>query len=580
MVSRIADHEQTPDNAGLTHRQILFIISGLLMGVLLASLDQTIVATSMRTIADYFHSYSLLAWVTTAYLATSTIVTPLYGKLSDLYGRRPCYLVAISVFALGSLACSFATTFDELAVLRAIQGLGAGGLLSLAFTILGDLVAPRQRGRYQGYFLAVFAASSVLGPLLGGVLAGQQSILGIAGWRWIFLLNVPLSLVALAVVARVLTIDQARRTGVRVDWLGGVLLATGITPLLVVAELGRSWGWGSTRSVVCYVVFAVSALGYAWAEKAAGEWALTPLRIFTNRSFARGSVVSFIVGAVMVGVISIIPQYFQVTLGVGPTQAGLRLLPTMLGVLVGTLASGQLIARTGRYRAQAIVGGVLTVVCLLGLYFLITGSAFWLFMLLTSFLGLGVGLFNQPLTLVMQNILPARDMGVSTGAVTFFRQLGSTIGLTVFLSVFFAYAPTAITSEVDAAAAKPAFQSAVAQIISPVGDPAVRELAARLRAGNTAAAASVAVSDGAVVQSLPAVVARPFQLAFADSMGLVFVIASGVSLIGLILFVTWPSVPLRDSAGAQERAQRGTPRTSQGDAPRINGTSPVLGETE
>ncbi len=556
MASLTPGHGQPPDHAGFTHRQILLVLCGLLMGVSLSALDQTIVATSIRTIADYFHNYSLLAWVTTAYLATSTIVTPLYGKLSDLYGRKPCYVVAISVFALGSLGCTFASSLYELAVLRAVQGIGAGGLMSLAFTILGDIVAPRQRARYQGYFLAVFTGANLVGPLIGGVLADTQSILGIAGWRWVFLLNVPLSLVTLAVVVRVLNFDPMQRTGGRVDWLGGLLLTVGITPLLIVAELGRSWGWGSTRSLVCFAVFAASMSAYVWAEKLAGERAFTPLRIFANRSFAKGSVVSFVVGSVMVGVISIIPQYFQVSQGVDPMVAGFRLLPTMLGAIVGTLCSGQLIARTGRYRAQAIVGGVLTVASLLGLYFLTAVSDFWLLMLLLLVLGLGVGMFNQPLTLAMQNILPPADMGVSTAAVTFFRQLGGTIGLAFFLSLFFAYAPTAIAGEVKAAAGGPAFRAAVARTIASASDPAARELATGLQANDTAAATSVVVHDSAVIQSLPAVVARPFQLAFADSMGLVFVTASGVSLVGLLLLVSWPPVPLRDSAGAHGTAPR------------------------
>lgn len=541
------------------------------MGVALSALDQTVVATSIRTIADYFHNFSLLAWVTTAYLATSTIVTPLFGKLSDLYGRKPCYVVAVLVFALGSLGCTFASSLYELAVLRAIQGIGAGGLLSLAFTILGDIVAPRQRARYQGYFLAVFTGANLLGPLIGGILAGRRSILGITGWRWVFLLNVPLSLVTLAVVLRVLPFDRVRRTGVRVDWFGGLLLTVGVTPLLIVAELGRSWGWGSTRSLVCFAVFAVSTLAYVWVEKLAGERAFTPLRIFANRSFVKGSLVSFLVGAVMVGVISIIPQYFQVSQGVDPMVAGFRLLPTMLGAIAGALCSGRLIARTGRYRAQAVAGGVLTVSSLLGLYFLTDASDFWLFMVLSLFLGFGVGMFNQPLTLAMQNILPPSDMGVSTAAVTFFRQLGGTLGLAFFLSLFFAYTPTALANELHAATGQPAFRTAVAQSISLTGDPAAHLVATELQANNTAAVTSAVVHDSAVIQALPAVVARPFQLAFADSMGLVFLTATGVSLVGLILLLSWPPVPLRDSAGAQETP----PRSPSGTAHSENSVSPL-----
>lgn len=555
------DDPQAPDRAGFTHRQILVILCGLLMGVALSALDQTIVATSIRTIADYFHNFSLLAWVTTAYLATSTIVTPLYGKLSDLYGRKPCYIFAVSVFALGSLGCTFATSLYGLAVLRGIQGIGAGGMFSLAFTILGDIVAPRQRARYQGYFLAVFTAANLLGPLVGGILATRSSILGITGWRWVFLINVPLSLATLAVIVRVLNFDRVRRPGVRVDWLGGVLLIVAMAPLLIVAELGRSWGWGSTSSIVCFALFAVSTLAYAGAERLAGEKGITPVRIFANRSFVKGALVSFIVGTVMIGVISIIPQYFQVSQGVDPMVAGFRLLPTMLGVIVGALCSGRLIVSTGRYRPQAVAGGVMTVVGLAGLYFLTGEANLWLFELLALLLGFGVGMFNQPLTLAMQNILPARDMGVSTAAVTFFRQLGGTLGLAFFLALFFAYTPAAIDHRVRAAAGDPAFQAAVVQAASTATDPDVRDIVAGLRTNDIAAVTHVVVHDSDVLQALPAVVARPFERAYADAMGLVFLIAAGVSLVGLVLLLSWPPVPLRGESGMREAARLGADAT-------------------
>ncbi|MGY4924948.1 MDR family MFS transporter [Streptomyces sp. 900105755] len=543
-------------DADLTHRQILAVLCGLLMGVALSALDQTVVATSIRTIADHFHNFSQLAWVTTAYLATSTIVTPLFGKLSDLYGRRPCYIAAVTVFAAGSLACTFATSLEQLAVFRGVQGIGAGGLVSLAFTILGDMVAPRQRARYQGYFLAVFTGANLLGPLVGGVLAGTPSILGISGWRWVFLMNVPLSVATLAVVVRVLTFDRSRPAGVRVDWLGGLLLVAGITPLLIVAELGRAWGWGSTASIVCFTACAVSTLAYVWSGKLAGEKAFMPLRIFANRSFVKGTLVAFVVGTVMVGVISIIPQFFQVSAGMGPTEAGLRLLPTMLGAIAGALCSGRLIVRTGRYRAQAVVGGVLTSASLAGLYFLTGAAERWPFEVVALLLGFGVGLFNQPLTLALQNVLPARDMGVSTGAVTFFRQLGGTLGLAFFLTLFFACTPAAIDQRVDVATGDPAFRAAVAQAAATTSDPDVRAVTTALRAGDTAAATHVVVHDSDVLSALPAVVARPFERAFADAMGVVFLAAAGVALAGLLLLLSWPAVPLRHESGLQETARR------------------------
>lgn len=230
-------------SAELSHKKILTILGGLMLGMFLAALDQTIVSTAIRTIADDLQGYSLQAWVTTAYLVTATIVTPLYGKLSDMYGRKKLFMTAITIFIIGSLLCTTATSMYQLSGYRALQGLGAGGLMSLALTIVGDIVPPRERAKYQGYFLAVFGTSSVVGPVLGGLLAGQESILFVSGWRWVFLVNVPIGLIALVVVYRVLDYDQIRGARRRVDWSGAGLLALGVVPLLIVAEQGREWGW-------------------------------------------------------------------------------------------------------------------------------------------------------------------------------------------------------------------------------------------------------------------------------------------------------------------------------------------------
>src|SRR5918993_6138704 len=241
-----------PDASGaFTHRQILTILAGLLLGMFLAALDQTVVSTAIRTIADDLQGYDLQAWATTSFLITSTIATPLYGKLSDIYGRRPFYLFAIGVFVVGSALCGIATSMYELAAWRAVQGIGAGGLMSLALAIIGDLVPPRQRAKYQGYFMAVFGTSSVLGPVVGGFLAGQSSILGTDGRRWIFWLNVPDGIPALAVVMRVLHLPHTRREH-RIDWPGALALVTALVPLLIVAEQGRTWGWDSGRALLCY----------------------------------------------------------------------------------------------------------------------------------------------------------------------------------------------------------------------------------------------------------------------------------------------------------------------------------------
>ena len=282
--TRSAPSEQT--DGGFTHRQIVTILVGLMMGMFLAALDQTVVSTAIRTIADDLNGFSLQAWATTAFLITSTISTPLYGKLSDIYGRKPFFLFAIAIFIVGSALCGLSQSMYELAAFRAIQGIGAGGLFSLALAIIGDIVPPRERAKYQGYFLAVFGTSSVLGPVLGGFFAGADSILGIAGWRWIFYINVPIGLAALVVVNRVLHIPHTRRDH-RIDWPGAVALIVGLVPLLIVAEQGREWGWGVRPrhwSATCIGV--VGLVLFFLAERMYGDEALMPLRLFRGRTFA------------------------------------------------------------------------------------------------------------------------------------------------------------------------------------------------------------------------------------------------------------------------------------------------------
>src|SRR5690242_9224554 len=283
-----------PRPAQLSHRQILVILSGLLLGMFLAALDQTIVGTSIRTIADDLNGLSLQAWATTAYLITATITTPLYGKLSDLYGRKPFFLTAIVLFLIGSALSAASRSMYELAGFRAVQGLGAGGLFSLALAILGDIVSPRERARYQGYFLAVFGTSSVLGPVIGGFFAGQASLLGVSGWRWVFLVNVPIGIAALVVVSRTLHLHHTRLDH-RIDWWGAVTLSVGLVPLLLVAEQGRDWGWGSGRSIACYVVGAVGVVAFLLVERMMKDEALLPLTLFQNRTVAVASGASVLI---------------------------------------------------------------------------------------------------------------------------------------------------------------------------------------------------------------------------------------------------------------------------------------------
>src|SRR5438477_2605890 len=327
--------------ARLSHRQIAGVLAGLMLGMFLAALDQTIVASAIRTIGDDLHGLSMQAWVTTAYLITATISTPLYGKLSDIYGRKPFFLAAITIFIIGSAACAWAHSMYQLAAFRAVQGIGAGGLFSLALAIIGDIVPPRERARYQGYFLAVFGTSSVLGPVIGGFFAGAHEILHITGWRWVFLVNVPIGVVPLAVVARVLNIPHTRREH-RIDVFGAVAITVCLTPLLIVAEQGRIWGWTSDRALVCYVVGAVGLIAFLITERLVGEDALIPLRMFRNATFSLTSVVAFLIGMGMFGGLICLALYLPIAPHATPTKSGLLLLPLTAGIMLGSVVSGQL----------------------------------------------------------------------------------------------------------------------------------------------------------------------------------------------------------------------------------------------
>ncbi|MFW0788497.1 MDR family MFS transporter [Gordonia sp. CPCC 205333] len=554
------DPSTTTDQAGagLTHRQILTILGGLMMGMFLAALDQTIVSTAIRTIADDLQGYSMQAWVTTAYLVTSTIVTPLYGKLSDIYGRKPFFMVAISIFIVGSLLCSLATSMYELAAFRALQGLGAGGLFTLALTTIGDIVPPRERAKYQGYFLAVFGTSSVLGPVLGGLFAGQASILWVSGWRWVFLVNVPIGIVALFVVYRVLNYNQEKNKGQRTDYWGAAALAVAVAPLLIVAEQGYKWGWTSVNSWLCYVIGAVGVAAFVLIEHRMGDNALIPLRVFQNRVFAQGIVVSVIVGMVMFGGISMLPQYFQVLRGSSPMVAGLQMLPMVLGLMIGSVASGQMISRTGRYKIFTILGSIMITAMTFLLHLVSNSTSTGLVMLAAFGLGFGLGNLMQPITLAMQNILPPRDMGMSTGTATFFRQMGGTLGVAVFFSLLFSTMGPNIATSTEEAASTPEFQTAVVQAAqSP--DPQVQAFGKALIAksqgqGGGDDTGSV-LDDTSIIEKLPDAIANPIKDGFADSMDYVFLIVSITSLLAVLATVTWKELPLRQAKETEQESE-------------------------
>ncbi|MGW4244167.1 MDR family MFS transporter [Nocardia sp. NPDC004722] len=548
--------EPEVNSAGFTHKQILVIMSGLVMGMLLAALDQTIVSTSIRTIADQLQGYSAQAWVTTAYLITSTLATPLYGKLSDMYGRKPFYLAAISIFVVGSLACSMATSMYELAAFRAFQGLGAGGLMSLALTIMGDIVSPRERARYQGYFLAVFGTSSVVGPVVGGLLSGADHILGVSGWRWVFLVNVPVGIIALAVVTRVLKLPKRPVTKVPIDWMGISALIVGLVPLLVVAEQGREWGWGSGYALFCYILGAVGVVSFIAVEAKQGDAALIPLRMFKNSTFALGVVISVVVGAAMFGGITLLPQYLQVVQGASPTKAGLLMLPLVAGMMTGSILAGQLISRTGRYKYFPPVGAALLTSGLFLLHLVSADTKLWVVMIFMAITGFGLGNLMQPLTLALQNALPPKDMGVSTAAATFFRQIGGTLGVAVFLSVLFTQLAPNITSSLEGARSDQAYVQTFQEAKNGPADSVDTKVAKGLSSPETApAVVGQVLNDSSVIQKLNPELAHPFKEGFANSMDRVFLSATVVSLIGFILVLFWKEVPLRTAGGLQARKE-------------------------
>ncbi|GAB3839337.1 MDR family MFS transporter [Dactylosporangium cerinum] len=534
----------TADDTALTHRQIVTILGGLMMAMFLAALDQTIVSTAMRTIADDLGGFSIQAWATTAFLITSTIATPLYGKLSDIYGRKPFILFAIGIFILGSVLCGLAGSVYQLAAFRAVQGIGAGGLFSLAFAIIGDVVPPRERAKYQGYFLAVFGTSSVLGPVLGGFFAGADDILGVTGWRWIFYINVPIALAAFLVVMRVLHIPH-RRQDHRIDWPGAVALVICLVPLLTVAEQGREWGWGSGRSLLCYGIGAVGLVLFLVAEWSYKDEALLPLRLFRGRTFSVASTSSFILGIAMFGGLLTLPLYLQIVKGASPTEAGLMLLPLVLGIMSGSIVSGQVIARTGRYRKFPIIGSLLMVAALALFSRIGADTPLWQTMLVMALMGLGLGGNMQPVITAAQNAANPREIGVATSTVTFFRSMGGTVGAAVFLSVLFSLLPEKTKDAFTAAQSTPEFQAAAR------ANPAqLQEIA---RAGTSGSAS--AFNDTSFVNRLADALAHPFKVGFASSMSVVFMVAAGIMVIGFIVILFLPEIPLRSMSAAQERAK-------------------------
>ncbi|MFF3758421.1 MFS transporter [Streptomyces sp. NPDC002185] len=505
---------------GQSHRTVLVAIGALLLGMLLAALDQTIVSTALPTIVSELGGLEHLSWVVTAYMLASTAGTPLWGKLGDQYGRKKLFQSAIVLFLIGSALCGIAQNMPQLIAFRAVQGLGGGGLMVLSMAIVGDLVSPRERGKYQGLFGAVFGATSVLGPLLGGLFTQHLS------WRWVFYINLPIGIVALFVIAAVLHIP-VRSTRHRIDYLGTFLIAAVATCLVLVASLGgTTWAWGSPQIIGLAVLGAVLLVWFVLVERRAAEPVL-PLKLFRIRTFSLVSVISFVVGFAMFGAMTYLPTFLQVVQGVTPTMSGVHMLPMVLGLLTTSTASGQIVSRTGRWKVFPIAGTALTCVGLLLLHRLTETSSTWSMSLCFFVFGAGLGLVMQVLVLVVQNSVSYEDLGVATSGATFFRSIGASFGVAVFGTLF----TNRLTDKLDAV-----FASAGARVPPGVGP------------GQVAA-------DPRAVSELPAELRPAVLHAFATSITDVFLYAAPVVLVAFVVAWFLKEDKLRASVTAPDTSQ-------------------------
>ena len=482
--------------------RVRLIFVALMLVLLLAALDQTIVSTALPTIVGDLGGISHLSWVVTAYLLSSTVTGPLYGKLGDLYGRKKVLQAAIVIFLCGSVLCGLAQSMLQLILFRALQGLGAGGLMVVTLAVVGDIIPPRERGRYQGFFGAVFGVATVVGPLLGGFFVDNLS------WRWIFYVNLPVGAIALSVIAAAF---HTRTTTTRhaIDYLGAALLAGSLAAVVLFTSLGgTTWAWSSPKIVALIVVSVVLLPLFILVESRAAE-PILPLSLFRNHTFAVTSAIGFIVGFALFGAVTYLPLYLQVTKGSSPTVSGLQLTPLMAGVLVTSIVSGQLISRLGRYRMFPIAGTALVAVAMFLLSRLEAGTATWVAAVFAAILGLGLGMVMQVLVLAVQNSVSPSVMGVATSGSTLFRQIGGSIGVSLFGTIF-------------------ASREHV-------------ELAKRLPAG----AHTPKTVNPAVIKHLPAQAHAAFADAFAAALHPVFLTAAGISLVAFALTWLLREVPLR-----------------------------------
>jgi EmrB/QacA subfamily drug resistance transporter len=524
----------TPE-APLNHRQIMVVFSGLMLGMFLAALDQSIVGTALPTIVGDFHSLNRITWVVTAYLLTSTASAPLYGKISDLYGRKKIFQFAIVLFLAASALAGLSQNMDELIIFRGLQGLGAGGLIVLAMSIIGDIIPPARRGKYQGYFGAVFGIASIMGPLAGGFLVESIS------WRWIFYINLPIGILALFVTSVVLH-DRSVRTEHRIDYLGASLLLAGVSGLLLTTTLGGSpegFPWASWQILTMGIAGVIFVGLFVWRQFRAPE-PIVPMYLFRKRVFTAANAAGFVVGLAMFGAIIYLPVYLQVVKGVSPTISGLMLLPLMVGMLGTSISSGQTIARIGRYKIFPVVG---TAVMTLGIYLFsrmgvhtsdVTDS-FYMFVV-----GAGLGLVMQVLVLAVQNGVDYKDLGTATSLNNFFRSMGGAFGTAILGAV--------LTDRLDGhllSALPPAYRPHIAQIAQAIqGTPAA-------------------------LKRLPPALHTAAIQAYVHSIDDVFLVATPIVALAFVFALLLPEIRLRATV-------RSSTRQADDDSPG-SGVAPAVG---
>jgi EmrB/QacA subfamily drug resistance transporter len=497
----------------LERREVTLIFVGLMLAMLMASLDQTIVSTALPTIVGELGGLQHLSWVVTAYLLASTVSTPLYGKLGDLYGRKGVFQVAIVLFLIGSVLCGVAQNMTMLIAFRGIQGLGGGGLMVGAQAIIADVVSPRERGRYQGYFGAVFGASSVAGPLIGGFFTDHLS------WRWVFYVNVPLGILALFVTTVVLRLP-AGRVEHSIDYWGAAFLTAGVSCLVLLTTWGGTeYGWASPEIIGLGIITVVSLGLFVLAESRAAE-PIIPLHLFRKRVFTVASAVGFILGLALFGTITYLPLFLQLVTGASATNSGLLLLPLMAGLLTSSIASGQVISRTGRYRVFPIVGTALMCAGMLLLSRLDATTSQGTISLDMVVLGLGLGLVMQVLVLAVQSSVERGDLGVATSAATFFRSVGGSVGTAIFGAVF--------ANRLSGNLAHDLPPQALGKI------------------GGTLS------GSPAALRALPEAMRSGYLTAFADAVATVFLVGLPIAALAFLLSLVLPEVPLR---GRQDPAQ-------------------------